>query len=127
MRAFDEIDRARNDARDRVLQRESLLGPATVGDVAREAARMNKLAAFEVRAGIDANGFDRAVFITQPRLVIADDFTSAQSLENVFDGFTVVMELDDVAADVLFARVAEQVEFGLIRAQDRSIGADPVQ
>src|ERR1044072_7769730 len=55
VRALDEIDRARNDSRDRVLQREPAFGAASFGDVAREAAGVNKLAVFEVSAGVDAH------------------------------------------------------------------------
>ena len=42
VRAFNEIYRARNDARDRVLQREPVLGAASIGDVASETTRVNE-------------------------------------------------------------------------------------
>src|SRR5690349_13632637 len=127
VRAFDEIDRARNDARDRVLQREPPFGATAFGDVAREAARVDKLTVFEVAAGVDAHDLDRTVLATQPRFVVAHHLTFAQPVENVFDRFAVDMKIDDVAADVFLARVTDQIELGLVRAQDRSVGADPVQ
>src|SRR5215470_16599795 len=113
MRAFNEVDRARNNSGNRVLQREPVFGAPAIGDVASERARVNKLAVFEVGAGIDAYRLDGAVFTDQPRFVVLHDFAGAEPLENVFNHLTVVMKVDDVAADVLFALVPKQVEFGL--------------
>src|ERR1051326_2465578 len=63
----------------------------------------------------------------QPRFVVAHDFTGAQSFENVFDRLAIVVEVDDVMTDVLIARVAEQIEFRLVGAQNRAVSAHPVQ
>src|SRR5690242_9670927 len=125
--AFDEIDGARNDSRDRVLQRQPAFGAASFSDVAREAAGVNKLAVFEVSAGVDAHDPARTVLAAQARFVVAHHFTFAQPIENIFDCFAVDMKVDDVATDVFVARVAEQIEFGLVRAQDRPVGTDPMQ
>ena len=73
----DEIERPRHDSRDRVLQRETAFGAAAFGDVAREAAGVNKLAVFEVSAGVDTHDLARAVLAAKPCFVIAHHFTVA--------------------------------------------------
>src|SRR5687768_7370233 len=88
---------------------------------------MNKLPVFEVSTRVDAHNFYRTVFTTQPSFVIAQHLARAQPFENVFDDFAVGVEVDDVAADVLFACVSEQIELSLVCAKDRSLSADPMQ
>ena len=50
-----------------------------------------------------------------------------QAPQDVGDHVLVDVELGDVVADVLLARVAEQLELGPVDAQDRAVRPDPVQ
>ena len=53
--------------------------------------------------------FDGAVFCSEPRLVILEDFFPTQSSQNVFNHRSIDMELGDVMADVFVLAITEEV------------------
>jgi len=70
---------------------------------------------------------DGTIAVTQTGRVIAQDLPAAEGREDVDNNGRVGMELGDVAPDVLLARVPQEVEFRLIRPEDRTVGPDPMQ
>jgi hypothetical protein len=48
-------------------------------------------------------------------------------LQDVFDDVLVGVEFHDVTADIFHCRIVQQLELGLVRVKDGSVGTDQVQ
>ena len=58
---------------------------------------------------------------------IEQGFAASQSDEHILDYRPVGVKLSDVMADILFTRVAQQIEFGLIGPKNDAVGSDPLK
>jgi hypothetical protein len=86
-----------------------------------------ELAVLKQRAGADQDVLDRAVLGTQLCGNVFEPFAGGQAPQNIVNDILIDMKLGDVMPEVLFLAVSQQLEFGLVDAQDCSIGSDPVQ
>ena len=103
------------------------LGVLAIGDIAREAPRMDETPVLPPAVGVDHGVADRAVFGAQPHFLIAHVLAAPQPIEDRGDLILVDVELGYVVADVLRLLVAEQLELGAIGALDDAVGSHPVQ
>src|SRR5688572_22596976 len=84
------------------------------GDVARKAARVNKLSIVEQDARVDQNIEDASIFAPHLGRIILQDFTEGESLENVVYNRLTDMKLAYVSSDIFITAVAEELELRLI-------------
>ena len=70
---------------------------------------------------------DRAVLRLQAGRVLVEPLAAGQTLENIVNDMSVGVKLGDGASDIFLRRIAEQVELGLVGAQDRPVRADEMQ
>ena len=110
-----------------ILPAAVLFHPPVVGDVAREAADVHEASVFPEPIGGDQHVPDRAIARSQPRFPRVHGLAAAEPRQDVGDRVTVDVEIGDVAADVLLAGVAEQVELRLVDTQHGAVGPDPLQ
>ena len=103
------------------------VGPFEVRDVPREAPCMNEPSLVPQHARVDQDVPDRAVLASHPGFDVAEDLAVGESVENALDVILVDVELRDVVPDVLVTREAEHVQFGLVHAKDRAVGAHPME
>ena len=106
---------------------EQLLSQLAFGDVASEAAAVDKPSLFPVNTRVDEDIFCGAILAAKARFIIAQYFASLQALENILDHAPVGMKLRNVMADALVPGVAKQIEFGLIYAKNHAVRANPVE
>jgi hypothetical protein len=123
----DEIPRGfRGEVESFLRAPELLLGPSLRGDVAGEATGVDEAAVFAVDAGVDEHIPDGPVLALETRRVVVQNLVGVEPAEQIGNGRLIRMELADVVPDVLLAPVAHELELGLVGAQDRPVGADPV-
>ena len=96
-----------------------------LGDVAGKAARVNEFPVLEQHARIDQDMADRSVAVPQPGRTVTEDFAAAQAGEDIADDSPVGVKLGDVPPDILLSRVAEKIEFGLVRPKDGAVRRPP--
>src|SRR2546422_9473420 len=68
-----------------------------------------------------------SVFASQLCFVIAQSLLFSQPPKQVSNAFTVDVELANMAPDVLFFRVSEEIQLSLVRPEDCSVRSDPAQ
>src|ERR1051325_11122546 len=100
---------------------EGLFSQLLFSDVAGETLCVDEAVSVPLRAGIDGDVSNRAVLVFQPRLVIAELFTAPEPRENVRDHVLVRVEFRNRTADVLFSRVAKQLQFSFVGPENRAV------
>jgi hypothetical protein len=105
---------------------EAGLGGLLGGDVSREAARVDEPAAVEQDVDVDQDVPEGAVLAAHARLHALHALAPREPREHVRDNAAVLVELGHVAADVVRRGAAEHLQAGAVDAQDRAVGADPV-
>src|SRR5262245_54841071 len=88
---------------------------------------MDELSVLPVHARIDEHIAKRSVFAAHASGISLQLFTRCQTFQDVRDDVLIRVKFRDVPANVLLARVTQQVELGLIDSLNDSVGADPVQ
>ncbi len=71
--------------------------------------------------------FDRSILRSQRRRVIVKCLAAAQALEDVLDRSRVGMELSNAPADVLLARIPEQIQLRLVDPDENPAGIHPMK
>ena len=110
-----------------LLLAEFLLQPLPLGDVPREAPGVDELPVPPEDVGADEDAANRAVLAAKAGLVGVELLVPREPPEDVRDDRRVGVELGDVPADVLLAAVAEQLQLGPVRPEDRPVRPDPMQ
>src|ERR1700688_4212833 len=76
---------------------------------------------------MDENVLDRSVLTSQRRLEVVDDLAVHEPVPELVETLALDVKFDELMADVLVCRVAEQFELGRIGPQDFSLGTDLVE
>ncbi len=84
----------------RVFALKLILETFALGHIARETARVAKLAAFPAPIRMNQYVLDRAVLATKPRGLIVDGVACQQAVRDLIDDFGIEMKLGNVMPDV---------------------------
>src|SRR6266571_8908057 len=68
-----------------------------------------------------------SVFASQLCFVIAQSLLFSQPPKKVINDFTVDVELANMAPDVLFFRVSEEIQLSLVRPENCAVWSNPAQ
>src|SRR5437762_1364911 len=90
-------------------------------NVACDAACVNEFAILEKRTAVDDGVPYGAVLVAQPRRIGTQYLAVDHAAQNVIDYRLIGMELGDIAANVLFTRIANEVEFCPVRPKDSAV------
>src|SRR5258706_3698963 len=88
---------------------------------------MDELAVLPQSIRVDQRMPDRAILASQPCRVFVQRLPARQTGENVLDRGWIDVKLGDIAAQIFFTRIAEQIQLGLVHPDNDPLGSDPVQ